>query len=160
MGARPSFIQGIALAVAIIAFDQLVKWWILVSVMNPPRTIVLAPFLNIVLVMNRGASFGILGGAPGWVSWALVAFAVLIAGALLFWMRRARSGLLSGALALVAGGALGNVIDRLRFRAVVDFLDFHVGAWHWPAFNVADSAITVGVLLLILDSLKSDREKP
>jgi len=160
MGVRPPFLPGIALTVGVVAADQLAKWWILASVMNPPQPIALTPFFNIVLVMNRGASFGIFGGAPGWVSWALVAFAVLIAAALLIWMRNARGGLLVSALALVAGGALGNVIDRLRFGAVVDFLDFHVGAWHWPAFNVADAAITVGVLLLILDSLKSDRENP
>ena len=158
MGLRPSFFQGVALTVAVIAADQLVKWWILASVMNPPQPIALTPFFNIVLVMNRGASFGIFGSAPGWVSWALVTFAVAIAAALLIWMRAAQSGLLRSALALVAGGALGNVIDRVRFGAVVDFLDFHVGTWHWPAFNVADAAITVGVLLLILDSLKSDRE--
>ncbi len=158
MGARPSFSLGVALTIAVIAADQLTKWWILSSVMNPPQSFALAPFFNIVLVWNRGASFGIFGGAPGWVSWALAAFAVLIAVALLIWMRFAKGWMLIVAFGLVAGGALGNVIDRIRFGAVVDFLDFHVAGWHWPAFNVADAAITVGVLLLILDSLKSDRE--
>jgi len=159
MVTRPSFRFGFALTIAVVAADQLVKWWILTVVMNPPQPISLGPVFNIVLVMNRGASFGILGGAPGWVSWALVAFAVLIAAALLIWMRSARGWALISALGLVAGGALGNVIDRLRFGAVVDFFDFHVGTWHWPAFNVADAAISVGVFLLILDSLKSEREK-
>lgn len=158
MGGRPLFFQGIVLTIAVIAVDQLIKWWILTSVMNPPQPIALTSFFNIVLVMNRGVSFGVLGGAPGWVAWALVAFAVLIAVALLIWMRFAHGRLLVSALGLVAGGALGNVIDRIRFGAVVDFLDFHAGAWHWPAFNVADAAITVGVLLLVLDSMKSDRE--
>ncbi len=79
---------------------------------------------------------------------------------LLIWMRFAETRLLSVALGLVAGGALGNVIDRILYGAVVDFLDFHIGDWHWPAFNVADSAITVGVVLLILDSLKSLEKKP
>lgn len=160
MTARSPFPLGVALTVAVIVTDQLVKWWILAAVMNPPQTIALAPFFNIVLVMNRGVSFGMFGGAPGWMPWALSAFAVLIAAALLIWMRVAKGGMLVAALGLVAGGALGNVIDRLRFGAVVDFLDFHVGAWHWPAFNVADAAISIGVLLLILDSFKSDREKP
>jgi len=159
MAVRSSFVFGVALTAAVIAADQICKWWILTSLMNPPKPIALAPFFNIVLVMNRGVSFGVFGGAPGWVSWALLAFALLIAGALLIWMRYARGRLLTAGLGLVAGGALGNVIDRLRFGAVVDFLDFHVGAWHWPAFNIADAAITVGVGLLILDSLKSDREK-
>lgn len=160
MGARSPFPLGAALTVAVIVADQLVKWWILAAVMNPPQPIALTPFFNIVLVMNRGVSFGMFGGAPGWVPWALSAFAVLIAAALLIWMRVAKGAMLVAALGLVAGGALGNVIDRLRFGAVVDFLDFHVGAWHWPAFNVADAAISIGVLLLILDSFKSDREKP
>ncbi|MEE8334435.1 MAG: signal peptidase II, partial [Alphaproteobacteria bacterium] len=144
----------------VIAADQLSKWWILAVVMNPPELYSLTSFFNIVLVWNRGASFGMFGSAPGWVSWALAAFAVMIAIALLIWMRLAKSRLLTAALGLVAGGALGNVVDRVRFGAVVDFLDFHVGAWHWPAFNVADAAITIGVMLLILDSFKSDREKP
>ncbi len=160
MGTRSPFLLGAALTVAVIVADQLVKWWILAAVMNPPQPIALTPFFNIVLVMNRGVSFGMFGGAPGWVPWALSAFAVLIAAALLIWMRVAKGAMLVAALGLVAGGALGNVIDRLRFGAVVDFLDFHVGAWHWPAFNVADAAISIGVLLLILDSFKSDREKP
>jgi signal peptidase II len=159
VAARSSFPLGVALTISVIVTDQLVKWWILAAVMNPPQSIALAPFFNIVLVMNRGVSFGMFGGAPGWVPWALAAFAVLIAAALLIWMRAAKGRMLVAALGLVAGGALGNVIDRLRFGAVVDFLDFHVGAWHWPAFNVADAAITIGVLLLILDSFKSDREK-
>ena len=158
MGARSPFSLGVALTLAVIAADQLTKWWILAALMNPPRPFSLAPFFNIVLVWNRGASFGMFGGAPGWVSWALAAFAVLIALALLIWMRFAKGRMLAAALGLVAGGALGNVIDRVRFRAVVDFLDFHAGALHWPAFNVADAAITVGVALLILDSLKSDGE--
>ncbi|MEE8334450.1 MAG: signal peptidase II, partial [Alphaproteobacteria bacterium] len=137
MVARSHFPLGVALTVVVIVADQLTKWWILTSVMNPPQPIALAPFFNIVLVMNRGVSFGMFGGAPGWVPWALAAFAVLIAAALLIWMRAAKGGMLVAALGLVAGGALGNVIDRLRFGAVVDFLDFHIDAWHWPAFNVA-----------------------
>ena len=96
--------------------------------------------------------------APGWASIALIVFAILISIALAIWMWRVHETLLAVALALVIGGAVGNVIDRIRFGAVVDFLDFHVGGWHWPAFNIADSAITIGVILLILDSLKSKPE--
>jgi len=150
---------GLVLAVLIIVLDQLVKWWILGSVMAPPRIIPLTSFFNLVLVHNRGVSFGMFDTAPHWLPWALALFAVLIAVALLIWMWRSTDRLLAAALGLVVGGALGNVIDRIRFGAVVDFLDFHVAGYHWPAFNVADSAITVGVALLVLDALKSPHKK-
>ena len=143
-----------------IVFDQLSKWWILSVVMQPPQRIPVTGFFDLVLVMNRGVSFGMLGGAPGWVSIGLIVFAIFLAVGLSIWMWRAETMLLGLSLGLVVGGAIGNVIDRIRFGAVVDFLDFYVGTYHWPAFNVADSAITVGVILLILDSLKSGHEKP
>lgn len=154
------FATGALAVILTILFDQLSKWWILTVVMNPPQRIPLTDFFSLVLVFNRGVSFGLFSNAPGWASWALIVFAILIAAALIIWMYRADSRLLGLALGLVAGGALGNVIDRLAYGAVVDFLDFHVGTWHWPAFNVADSAITVGVGLLILDSLKSGDKSP
>jgi len=144
----------------IIVLDQATKWWILAVVMQPPQRIPVTGFFDLVLVMNRGVSFGMLGGAPGWVGSALIVFAALLAVALGIWMWRAQNMLLGLSLGLVIGGAVGNVIDRVRFGAVVDFLDFYVGNYHWPAFNVADSAITVGVILLILDSLKSESPKP
>lgn len=146
---------GFVLAALIIVLDQLCKWWIVGSVMAPPRVIPLTSFFNIVLVMNRGMSFGVFGSAPHWLPWALSLFAVLISAALAIWLRRTESHLLAAALGLVIGGALGNVVDRVRYGAVVDFLDFHFAGYHWPAFNVADSAITIGVGLLLLDALKS-----
>jgi signal peptidase II len=149
---------GTLIALLVILFDQLSKWWILNVTMVPPRIIPVTSFFDLVLVHNRGASFGIFSDAPGWASVALIVFAILISVALAIWMWRAQETLLAVALAMVIGGAIGNVIDRIRFGAVVDFLDFHVGGWHWPAFNIADSAITVGVILLILDSLKSKPE--
>jgi signal peptidase II len=154
------FTAGALAVVLTILLDQLSKWWILTIVMNPPKRIPLIEFFSLVLVYNRGVSFGIFNDAPDWARWALIVFAALIAAALLIWMRYAESRLLALALGFVAGGAIGNVIDRVYYGAVVDFLDFHVGAWHWPAFNVADSAITVGVALLIVDSLKSDSKTP
>ena len=154
------FRAGFLLAFAMIVLDQLSKWWILSVVMQPPRRVPVTGFFDLVLVLNRGVSFGMLGGAPEWVAGALIVFAVLLAAALGIWMWRAQTMLLTLALGLVIGGAIGNVIDRIRFGAVVDFLDFYVGDYHWPAFNVADSAITVGVILLILDSLKSGPENP
>ncbi len=147
------------LSILTIFFDQLSKWWILNVIMVPANTIPVTQFFNLVLVHNRGASFGIFSDAPGWASIALIVFAIIISIVLAIWMWQAQETLLSVALGLVIGGAIGNVIDRIRFGAVVDFLDFHAGGWHWPAFNVADSAITLGVILLILDSLKTKSEK-
>lgn len=149
---------GLSIATATLVLDQLSKWWILDVVMNPPQRIALTPFFNIVLVYNRGVSFGMFRGAPEWMPWLLVLFAVGIAVGLGAWLMRAQDRLLGVALGLVIGGAVGNVIDRLRFGAVVDFLDFHAAGWHFPAFNVADSAITIGVGLLLLDALKSKGE--
>ena len=154
------FRAGSLLGVTMIVLDQLSKWWILSVVMQPPQRIPVTGFFDLVLVMNRGVSFGMLGGAPDWVAAGLIVFALLLAAALSIWMWRAETMLLALSLGLVVGGAIGNVIDRFRFGAVVDFLDFYAGGYHWPAFNVADSAITVGVILLILDSLKSGPENP
>jgi signal peptidase II len=146
-------LAGFAVAAAVFVLDQLAKWWILDAVMRPPRVIEVAPFFNVVLVWNRGASFGLFGDGGAWAPWALVALAAAIAAGLGVWLWRTKSRFAALALGLVIGGALGNVVDRLRFGAVVDFLDFHLGSQHWPAFNVADSAITVGVVMLLADSL-------
>jgi signal peptidase II len=151
---------GQALAIAVIALDQLTKWWMLAVVMVPPRLIDITPFFNLVMVMNPGASFGLFAEAPGWMPWVLTGFALVISLVLLIWLRRTDNRLLAAALGLVLGGALGNVVDRVRFGAVVDFLDFHAAGVHWPAFNVADGAITIGVGLLILDALKSNPNSP
>jgi len=155
----PFKLGGIA-AVVIVLLDQFTKWWILTSVMKPPQRIPITGFFDLVLVFNRGVSFGLLGGAPSWATAALIVFALLLSTALCIWMWRADSLLLGTALGLVVGGAIGNVIDRFLHGAVVDFLDFHVAGYHWPAFNVADSAITIGVVLLILDSLNSRPPDP
>jgi len=150
---------GMFVVILTIFSDQLSKWWILNVTMVPPRIIPVTSFFDLVLVHNRGASFGIFSDAPGWVSVALIVFAILVSIALAIWMWQVQETLFSVSLALVVGGAIGNVIDRIRFGAVIDFLDFHVGGWHWPAFNIADSGITIGVILLILDSLKSKLDK-
>jgi signal peptidase II len=146
---------GFLLAGLVLIADQFTKWWIFAELMNPPRVIPIAPILNIVPVMNPGASFGMFGSAPHWVRWALVVFALAIAIWLSIWLKNVTEGLLAAGLGLVIGGAVGNVVDRFRIGAVLDFLDFHWEAYHWPAFNVADSAITLGVALLVLDALKS-----
>jgi signal peptidase II len=139
------------LAAAIVALDQLTKWAVLENFAYGERRSVTG-FLNLVLVYNKGAAFSMFADAPGWQTPLLIVFALVAAG-LVSWLivRNPGKRLLCLGLALILGGALGNLIDRLRFGHVVDFLDFHAMGWHWPAFNVADSGITVGAVLLILD---------
>lgn len=148
---------GLHIAGVIVAADQFTKWLIVETVMNPPRVIELTPFFNLVMVWNRGISFGAFGNGSAWTSWALTAVAAIIVAGLLVWLWRAKTRLIAVALGLVIGGAIGNVIDRVRVGAVADFLDFHVGSYHWPAFNLADSAITVGVGLILLEALLGER---
>jgi signal peptidase II len=140
-----------ALAALVVLADQAVKALVLARFM-PGERLELAPFFNLVLVFNKGAAFSFLSDASGWQKPLLVTFALgaaVIVSVLI--VRRPGETLLCTGLALILGGALGNVIDRLRFGEVVDFLDLHARGYHWPAFNVADSAITVGAVLLILE---------
>ncbi len=150
---------GLSLAALVVGLDQASKWWILADVMDPPRVIPVTPFFNIVVVWNRGVSFGILNQESAWVPWLLSALAAAICVGLFIWLRRADGRWLAGGLGLIIGGALGNVIDRVRFGAVFDFLDVHAAGYHWPAFNVADAAITVGVATLLIDSLIAGRNE-
>ncbi|HXM83533.1 MAG TPA: signal peptidase II [Burkholderiales bacterium] len=148
-----------AIAAAIVVADQIAKWAVLAS-FAPGERRVLTGFLNLVLVFNKGAAFSFLADAPGWQTPLLVAFSLLaavIVGVLL--LRSPGREMLCAGLALILGGALGNVIDRLRFGQVVDFLDFHAFGWHWPAFNIADSAITVGAGLLILEGFLHEKRR-
>jgi signal peptidase II len=155
--ARP-LLRWLLLASGIIVLDQITKQWVLGSfLLHEQRPV--TDFFNLVLVFNSGAAFSFLANAGGWQKWFFVVLALVISAWLLVMLRQhARERLLPTALALVLGGALGNVIDRLRFDAVVDFLDFHVAGWHWPAFNVADSAITVGVGLMLLHQFLAPKE--
>ena len=150
---------GLGCAAIVIALDQLSKWVILTEVMDPPRIIEVTGFFNFVLVGNRGVSFGLFASDAWWVQPAFAAFATLISVFLGFWMRRAENRFLAVSLGLVIGGALGNAIDRLAHKAVIDFLDFHVAGYHWPAFNIADSAITVGVIFIIAEGLFAGQKK-
>lgn len=149
----PSFARWLALAGGVIVADFLTKVWVL-SAFRLHESVAVTSFFNLVLVFNTGASFSFLADAGGWQRWFFVALALGISVWLVVMIRRhAAERLMPTAMALVLGGALGNVIDRLRFGAVVDFLDFHAAGWHWPAFNVADSAITIGVALLFWQQL-------
>jgi signal peptidase II len=141
-----------ALSAAIVAADQLTKWLVLGYFENRYPRVELTGFFNLVLVFNKGAAFSLFAQAAGWQTPLLAAFALaaaVIVSVLI--VRNPGRGLLCLGLALILGGAVGNLIDRVRFGHVVDFLDFHALGWHWPAFNVADSAISVGAVLLILE---------
>jgi signal peptidase II len=141
------------ISAAIIVLDQLVKWVVLGFFAGRGPVEPVTGFFNLVLACNKGAAFSLLADAPGWQTPLFAGFAIvasIVVGVLL--VRHPGKRLFCTALALVLGGALGNLIDRLRLGCVVDFLDFHAAGWHWPAFNVADSAITIGAMLLILES--------
>ncbi|MFO1128930.1 MAG: signal peptidase II [Rhodospirillales bacterium] len=147
------------IAVTVIVLDQVSKWWMLTRVMDPPRVIEVTPFFNLVYAWNRGVSFGVFNSDAGWNVWVLPLVALAICVALAIWLARSANRITTTGLGMIIGGAIGNVIDRLRFGAVFDFLDVHAAGWHWPAFNLADSAISIGVVLLVLDSLFSSGEQ-
>ncbi|HYH17805.1 MAG TPA: signal peptidase II [Azospirillum sp.] len=149
---------GLAVAALVIVLDQVTKWWIL-SIMQPPHVIEVLPFFNLVLVWNQGVSFGLFSHEAEIMPYVLSAVALGIAGVLLSWLRRADRWFVALALGMVIGGAIGNIIDRLRFGAVVDFLDVHAMGWHFWVFNIADSGISVGVALLVIDGLFATPEK-
>jgi signal peptidase II len=147
------------ISLLVVVADQLSKLWI-------ERTMVLGdsftvlPILDIVRAHNYGAAFSFLDDAGGWQRWAFTVLAIGVSIALVFWLRKlalATQGLLAFGLALIVGGAIGNVIDRVEHGYVVDFVHVHWGLHFFPAFNVADSAITIGAILVILDSLLEGR---
>lgn len=148
---------GLAVAVAILIADQISKFWVLDLLGTPPQAIEITPFFNLDLTWNQGVSFGIFGGGVV-PPLALSGLSLLIVVFLLGWLRRAQARWTRIAIGAVIGGAVGNVIDRFLYGAVVDFLDFHVAGYHWPFFNVADSAIVIGVAMLLLESLFVRRE--
>jgi lipoprotein signal peptidase len=149
---------GLLLAAIILVADQASKWAIL-EVLRLPEVrhiplLAAGPFgFDLTMVWNRGVTFGMLAGDEPWTQVALALLALGIAAFLLRWMSRAENLATALALGAVVGGAVGNVIDRMRFGAVVDFLDAHAFGWHWYVFNVADAAIVLGVLTLVLDAL-------
>jgi signal peptidase II len=141
-------------AAAIVAADQLAKLAAAAS-LRLHEPVVVAPFVNLTLVHNEGAAFSMLAGAGGWQRWLFVALALAIAVVIGVWLARgayARKPTAT-ALTLVLGGAIGNVIDRVRLGYVIDYIDLHAGGWHWPAFNVADASITGGAVLLAVLAL-------
>lgn len=143
----------LGLAAAVIALDQWTKH-LVVHGLTLYTPVELLPFLNLTLAHNTGAAFSFLSDARGWQRWLFTGLGLLVSAAIVVWLSRLPSAARwqSCALALILGGALGNVWDRIQLGYVVDFIDAHVGAWHWPAFNIADSSITIGAVMLIIDA--------
>lgn len=155
----PSVLRWFALAAAILLADQASKW-VVQALLAPGERVVVTGFFNLVLVFNPGAAFSFLASASGWQTAFFSTIAVLASVIVLVLIVRSPDNrLLCTGYGLILGGALGNLIDRLAIGKVVDFLDLHAFGWHWPAFNVADSAITVGAVLLILESFLQPEAK-
>jgi signal peptidase II len=147
----------LGISLIVILFDQLTKIAV-TKVFAYATPHVVTPFFNFLLIFNRGAAFSFLSSASGWQRWAFTVLGVVAACVIVYLLKRhGNQRLFCTALSLIMGGALGNVIDRLVHGRVIDFLDFHVGNWHWPAFNLADSAIVIGAMLLVLDELRRVR---
>lgn len=154
-------LRGLTAAAAVVILDQLSKIAILKffaghGVAQPMWRV--TSFFDLVLTFNRGMSFGLFNSASGLNALLFSLAAAAIVAVLCWWLSRVVHPFLAIAIGLIIGGAIGNVVDRLRYGAVVDFLYFHVGSWYWPAFNFADSAICVGVAAMLLDGLLLHRE--
>lgn len=159
------------MALAMLVADQASKWWILrvlygfdgeISRASWHPPIDITPFMKLVMVWNRGVSFGIANTAGDWQPVVLTLLALVIVGVLINWLRRTADRWAILAIGAIIGGAIGNIIDRIRFGAVADFFHFYIGDYAWPAFNVADSCIVIGVMILLWRSLvqpSADRQQ-
>lgn len=143
-----------ALGLLVLIVDQASKWWVL-EVLELPRigSVSVLPFLNLTMVWNQGITFGLFSSDSDLAAWLLAGVALVVVGALGLWLWRAEKLGVALALGAICGGAIGNVIDRARFGAVVDFLHAHAWGWSWYVFNVADAAIVCGVAVLVIDSM-------
>lgn len=148
------------LSLVVVIIDQVSKQFVESSLLVFEQVPVL-PFLNLTLAYNEGAAFSFLSDQAGWQRWFFIIVGLVVTLVLVVWMGRLRADqrLTATALSLVAGGALGNIIDRLLLGHVVDFIDFYYQDWHWPAFNVADSAITLGVVLMLAETVREERQR-
>ena len=146
-------IKAIALAIAVLTLDQYSKIWLLSYLVEQGGWIKMTSYFNLVMVWNSGISFGMFqSGETG--RWLLVGFSSLVCLGLCIWLWRQKRSWPVYALALVVGGAVGNIVDRVTRGAVADFFDFHILGYHWPAFNISDSAITIGIVMLLYDSFR------
>jgi len=155
---RSSSLLWLWLSAVVIVLDQYSKW-LAETQLVPHQPLALLPSLNLALMYNTGAAFSFLSDAGGWQRWLFTGLAVIVSVGLVIWLARlpARQRLVAMALALILGGAIGNVIDRIRFGHVIDFIQVYYSDWYFPAFNAADSAITLGVILLLLDAVLKPR---
>ena len=180
------FILGFVIICAIILADQYTKWLVIEAILRPEgptggnfinwvmtqkqieifsserenfKTIGITPFLNLVMVWNHGISFGIMNIPSPNISLALVAVSLMISFLMILWLALTDRKVIAFPLSLIVGGALANVIDRIRCGAVIDFIDVHCKGYHWPAFNVADSCIVVGAVILMFVTLFGEKDK-
>lgn len=160
---KKNLIIFIVCAAAVIAIDQLTKAVITEKLFMYGTHKVIDGFFNLVYVMNPGAAFGFLSRTPELFRYSFfIGITVLAMLLIIYYLVKSENekAIITLSLALIFGGAVGNLIDRIRFGAVVDFLDFYIGNWHWPAFNAADSAITVGAALMLWEMIIARRKKP
>ncbi len=158
-----AFVVALPVAAATFAVDQLCKHWILVRLAGAPwqqQYLYIDRFLNFALAMNRGVTFGMFDNDGRANVFIFAGIAGAVVAGLLYWLRTVDRMLVAVAVGLIIGGALGNLCDRVRLGAVVDFIDAHWGVWHWYVFNVADAAIDTGVGLLLLDGLLARHKSP
>ena len=153
MPERAPMLQWLWLSLLVVLLDQLTKFWVTAS-MQLYEAIAVIPFFNLFYVRNEGAAFSFLSDAGGWQRWFFVALSAIASIAITVWLARlpSRERLQAVGWSLVLGGAVGNLIDRVIFGYVIDFLDVYYQTYHWPAFNIADSAITIGVAVLLIDT--------
>jgi len=147
-------LRSLAIATLVLLLDQLSKWSALSNLkLGIPEEVL--PFMNWLLLFNPGAAFSFLAQSSGWQRWFFTILGLAASLYILWLLRKNQSDkMLSWALSLILGGALGNVLDRIMYGAVVDFIDLHYGNWHWPAFNIADSAISIGAALIVFSELR------
>lgn len=151
---------GLSIAGLIVVLDQASKMVALDRLFETGNVVQVTSFLNLVAVWNRGVSFGMFASEAEIMPWILAGMALAVSLVLAIWLARSETKALMYGLGLIIGGAVGNVVDRVRFGAVIDFVDAHIAGYHWPAFNLADSAITIGVILLLLDGFVGNRSEP
>jgi signal peptidase II len=159
---RRSGLVALWISALVIVCDQWTKWFV-VSALVPHQPVAVAPLINLTLTYNTGAAFSLLSQASGWQRWFFAAVAGIVSVVIIYWLRKTpgEERLTAFSLALILGGAVANAYDRVMLGHVIDFIDVYVNDWHWPAFNVADSAITVGAVLMIIDTIRGGgRHRP
>lgn len=153
-------LKWLGLSGLIIVLDQLTKV-VMSNWLELYQTVAVMPYFNFTLAHNSGAAFSFLAGAGGWQRWFFIALALVVSAVLVVWLSRLKAAAKMEAIAisLIIGGAIGNVLDRFIYGYVIDFVDIYIGSYHWPAFNIADAAICIGAVLLVLDSFKKTAEQ-